>query len=74
MLEVVRTGIAACVLPGALPRTMIEDGGLVRQEIAGPPLHRRVVAIVRESQALNPLASAVLATLGELAAHLAEET
>jgi DNA-binding transcriptional LysR family regulator len=45
MLEIVRTGVAACILPSNLPERLIEDAGLLRSEIMNKTLQRKVVLI-----------------------------
>lgn len=56
MLEIVRTGMAACILPLNLPHRLIEQSGLIRRDIAQAKLQRQVVLITHKD---NPSLAAV---------------
>ncbi len=55
MLQLVRAGVGAAVLPDSLPHTMVEAQGLARSELATPVPRRRVVVIRRRNTASTPL-------------------
>jgi len=50
MLEIVRTGMAACILPANMPARLIERTGLQRYKISNFSLSRNVVAICRQQR------------------------
>jgi LysR family transcriptional regulator, transcription activator of glutamate synthase operon len=47
MLQLVSSGVGACVLPSRMPDAIIRDYGLKKLRIAKPVMRRRVVAIFR---------------------------
>jgi DNA-binding transcriptional LysR family regulator len=47
MLQLVSSGVGACVLPSRMPDGIIKDRGLKKVRIAKPVMRRRVVAIFR---------------------------
>jgi len=54
MLEIVKTGVAACILPANLPCRLIEDAGLLRAKIADKMLQRKVVLITHIDDVESP--------------------
>ena len=67
MLEMVSSGIGACILPERMPERLLQPYGLRKIPIGLPRLSRRVVAVVRSDRSEAPLVSHHLATAHEIA-------
>jgi DNA-binding transcriptional LysR family regulator len=60
MLQLVASGVGACVLPSRIPDRVIAEHDLVKIPIASPVLKRRIVAITRKDRAPSPLVQELL--------------
>jgi len=60
MLQLVASGVGACVLPSRIPDRVIAEHDLVKIPIARPVLKRRIVAITRKDRAPSPLVQELL--------------
>jgi len=60
MLQLVASGVGACVLPSRIPDRVIAEHDLVKIPIASPVLKRRIVAITRKDRAPTPLVQELL--------------
>lgn len=54
MLEIVKSGVAACILPANYPARVIENSGLLRCDIADVDIQRRVVLLTHKDSAVRP--------------------
>lgn len=69
MLEIVRTAIAACILPANLPIRIIEDTGLLRRDIAQTNLYRKVVLITHKDNTQLAAIKYLVAQFSQQADH-----
>lgn len=69
MLQLVASGVGACVLPTRIPDELLADYGLRKLDIVRPALSRLIVAITPRGKPLSPLASQLLDTAQQLAAR-----
>jgi DNA-binding transcriptional LysR family regulator len=67
LLELVASGIGACILPMRIPDKLLGDHRLRKVAISYPPLRRRVVAIVRSDRPVPPLVEKLIATAVDIA-------
>ena len=68
MLQLVASGVGACVLPSRIPDRVLAEHDLVKTAIASPVLKRRIVAITRTDRPSSPLVQELL-QLATAAAH-----
>jgi len=68
MLQLVASGVGACVLPSRIPDRVLAEHDLARTPIASPVLKRRIVAITRKDRPSSPLVQELL-QLATAAAH-----
>lgn len=62
LLELVASGVGACILPSRIPDKLLGDHRLRKVPIDKPLLRRRVVAIVRADRPVPPLVEKLIAT------------
>lgn len=68
LLELVASGVGACILPLRIPDKLLGDHRLRKVAILQPVLRRRVVAIVRCDRPVPPLVQELIATAVDMAA------
>jgi len=68
MLQLVASGVGACVLPSRIPDRVIAEHDLTKISIASPVLMRRIVAVTRKDRPPSPLVQELLQLAME-AAH-----
>nr|WP_255432084.1 LysR family transcriptional regulator substrate-binding protein [Pantoea sp. Ap-967] len=71
MLELVSSGVGACVLPSLIPERVLDQYGLKRSTQFRPTLSRKVVAIHRVDKAPQPMTQAMLTLAVKVANSLA---
>jgi DNA-binding transcriptional LysR family regulator len=69
MLQLVASGVGACVLPARIPDELLADYGLRKLSISQPLLSRLIVAITPRDKPLSPLARQLLETAQQVAAR-----
>uniref|UniRef100_UPI000D38350C LysR family transcriptional regulator n=1 Tax=unclassified Variovorax TaxID=663243 RepID=UPI000D38350C len=67
LLELVASGVGACILPTRIPDKLLGDHRLRKVAIVQPALRRRVVAIVRCDRPVPPLVEALIAIAADIA-------
>lgn len=70
MLQLVASGVGACILPSRIPDELLADYGLRKLTISQPLLTRLIVAIARKDKPLSPLAHQLLDTAQQVATKL----
>lgn len=71
MLELVSSGVGACVLPALIPDRVLDQYGLKRSTRFKPALSRKVVAIRRADATPQAITQAMLVMAAEVAKNLA---
>lgn len=71
MLELVSSGVGACVLPALIPEKVLQQYGLARSTRFTPALSRRVVAIHKSDSPPRAMTQAMLAVALEVSRSLA---
>lgn len=66
MLQIVRLGENACLLPHNVPSSLVENAGLTRSTLAGTSFTRSVVAIFLHRRSEDPLIQAVMSSLEQV--------
>jgi DNA-binding transcriptional LysR family regulator len=62
LLELVSSGVGACILPARIPDKILGDHRLRKVAIERPLLRRRVVIITRSGKTVSPLVQELIAT------------
>jgi len=72
MLELVASGVGACILPALIPDRIFNQYGLAKTLNFSPSLARKVVAITRANAPVAPITEAMLAMASLTASAFAE--